>query len=66
MSIAAEIGCSAHIRNEWVKKAGVDTGKRARIPTGMAGKMKALERESRKLRHANDMLCKASAYSAMA
>ncbi len=49
-----------------MKKAGVDTGKRARIPTGMAGKMKALERESRKLRHANDMLCKASAYSATA
>lgn len=28
-SIAAKIGCSAHTLNEWVKKAEVDSGKRA-------------------------------------
>src|SRR5690606_32604453 len=31
-SIAAKIGCSAHTLNEWVKKAEVDTGKRAGFP----------------------------------
>lgn len=30
-SIAARIGCSAHTLNEWVKKAEVDSGKRARL-----------------------------------
>jgi transposase-like protein len=28
-STAAKIGCSAHTLNEWVKKAEVDSGKRA-------------------------------------
>lgn len=66
VSIAAKIGCSAHTLNEWVKKAEIDSGKRAGIPTEMAEKMKALERENRELRQANDILRKASAYFAMA
>ena len=49
-----------------VKKAEVDSGKRAGIPTEMAEKVKALERENRELRQANDILRKASAYFAMA
>jgi transposase-like protein len=64
--IAAKIGCSAHTLNEWVKKAKVDSGQRAGIPTEMAEKMKALERENRELRQANEVLRKASAYFAMA
>lgn len=66
VSIAAKIGCSAHTLNEWVKKAEVDCGKRAGIPTEMAEKLKALERENRELRQANEILRKASAYFAMA
>ncbi len=65
-SIAAKIGCSAHTLNEWVKKAEVDTGKRAGLPSDMAEKMKALERENRELRQANEILRKASAYFAQA
>ena len=65
-SIAAKIGCSAHTLNEWVKKAEVDAGKRAGLPTDMAEKMKALERENRELRQANEILRKASAYFAQA
>ncbi|WP_246748998.1 IS3 family transposase [Rhizobium setariae] len=61
-SIAAKIGCSAHTLNEWVKRAEVDTGKRAGLPSDMAEKMKALERENRELRQANEILFKASAY----
>ncbi|WP_188826207.1 IS3 family transposase [Brucella endophytica] len=63
-SIAAKIGCSAHTLHEWVKKAEVDSGQRAGIPSDMAEKMKALERENRELRQANEILRKASAYFA--
>jgi transposase-like protein len=63
-SIASKIGCTAQTLNEWVKKAEVDTGKRAGVPTEMAERMKALEREVRELRQANEILRKASAYFA--
>lgn len=66
VSIAAKIGCSAQTLNEWVKKAEVDSGKRAGIPSEMADRLKALERENRELRQANEILRKASAYFAMA
>lgn len=66
MSISAKIGCAPQTLNEWVKKAEVDSGKRAGIPVDMAEKMKALERENRELRQANEILRKASAYFAMA
>ncbi|NKE74168.1 IS3 family transposase [Ochrobactrum sp. MC-1LL] len=61
-SIASKIGCSAHTLHEWVEKAEVDSGKRAGLPSDVAGKMKALERENRELRQANEILRKASAY----
>jgi transposase-like protein len=66
MSISAKIGCAPQTLNDWVKKAEVDSGRRAGIPTEMAEKMKALERENRELRQANEILRKASAYFAMA
>lgn len=65
-STAAKIGCSAHTLHEWVKKAEVDSGKRAGLSSDMAEKMKALERENRELRQANELLRKASAYFAQA
>jgi transposase-like protein len=65
-SISEKIGCSAHTLLEWVKKAEVDSGKRAGVSTDMAERLKALEREVRELRQANEILRKASAYFAMA
>lgn len=65
-SIAAKIGCTAQTLLEWVKRAEVDSGKRAGVPTDMTEKMKALERENRELRQANEILRKASAYFAQA
>jgi transposase-like protein len=65
-SIATKIGCSAHTLLDWVKKAEVDAGRRAGVPTDMVEKMKALERENRELRQANEILRKASAYFAQA
>jgi len=66
MSMAAKIGCTPQTLNYWVKKAEVDSGRRAGIPSDLAEKMKALERENRELRQANEILRKASAYFAMA
>jgi transposase-like protein len=66
VSIAEKIGCSAHTLFEWVKKAEVDSGKRAGVPTDVAEKLKALERENRELRQANEIPRKASAYFAQA
>ena len=51
---------------EWVKKVEVDRGRRAGVRTDMAEKMKALERENRELRQANEILKKASACSVQA
>ena len=62
VSIAAKIGCSAQTLNEWVKKAEVDSGKRAGVPSEMVERLRALERENRELRQANEILRKASAY----
>jgi transposase len=66
VSIAAKIGCTSQTLNEWVKKAEVDSGRKPGLTTDMAAKLKALERENRELRQANEILRKASAYFAMA
>ena len=66
ISIAAKIGCTPQTLHDWVKKAEIDSGKRAGVPTDMAEKLKALERENRELRQANEILRKASAYFAPA
>jgi transposase-like protein len=66
VSIAGKIGCSAHTLNEWVKRAEVDSGKRAGVSTELSDRLKALERENRELRQANEILRKASAYFAQA
>jgi transposase-like protein len=66
ISIAAKIGCTGQTLNEWVKKAEIDAGRRAGVPTDMAARLKALERENRELRQVNEILRKASAYFAQA
>ena len=66
VSVSAKIGCAAQTVLDWVKKAEVDSGKRAGVPTEMAEKLKALERRNRELRQANEILRKASAYFAQA
>ena len=65
-SIASKIGCTPQTLHDWVKKAEVDRGQRAGVPTDMADKLKTLERENRELRQANEILRKASAYFATA
>ena len=73
-SIAAKIGCAPNTLNDWVKRAEINSGQRAGIPSEMAEKSEplsaigasALERENRELRQANEILKKASAYFAQA
>ena len=65
-SISSKIGCAPQTLNEWVQKAEVDHGDCAGITTEMAEKLKALERENRELKQANEILRKASAYFAQA
>ena len=62
VSISEKIGCSPPTLHEWVKRAEVDRGSRAGVPSDVADKLKALERENRELRQANEILRKASAY----
>jgi transposase-like protein len=64
VSIAAKIGCTAQTLDNWVKQAERDRGARAGLSTDERERMKALEREVRELRQANEILRKASAYFA--
>lgn len=66
LSIAAKIGCTGQTLNEWVKTAERDGGRRPGPTTETAARLKALERENRELRQANEILRKASAYFAQA
>jgi transposase len=63
-SVAQKIGCAPQSLHEWVRKTEVDSGKRVGVTTETTEKMKALEREVRELRQANEILRKASAYFA--
>ena len=65
-SIAPKIGCVPQTLHEWVKRAQIDTGVRAGIPTSEREQMKALEREVKELRKANEILKLASAFFAQA
>ena len=65
-SIAAKIGCTAQTLSNWVRQAERDSGKRPGTTTDERERIKALERENRELRQANEILRKASAYFAQA
>lgn len=65
-SIAAKIGCSGEALRNWVRQSERDRGQRAGPSTDERERIKALEREVRELRQANEILRKASAYFAMA
>lgn len=64
VSVSSKIGCAAQSLHQWIGKAEVDSGRKPGLTTDMAAKMKALEREVRELRQANEILRKPSAYFA--
>lgn len=65
-AIAPKIGCIPQTLREWVKQAEKDSGMRDGVTTEERNRIKALEREVRELRQANEILRKASAYFAPA
>jgi transposase len=65
-SIAQKIGCSGETLRNWVRQAERDQGQRAGPTPDERERIKALERENRELRQANEILRKASAYFAQA
>ena len=65
-SIAAKIGCSGETLRNWVRQAERDAGARPGPTSEERERIRALEREVRELRQANEILRKASAYCAMA
>lgn len=65
-SIAGKIGCTAETLRRWVRQAERDQGLREGPSTADQQRVKALEREVRELRRANEILKLASAFFAQA
>jgi transposase-like protein len=65
-AIAPKLGCSPDSLRVWCRQAERDAGVRAGLSSEEKLRLKALERENRELRQANEILKKASAYFAAA
>ncbi len=65
-SVGAKIGCSPETLRRWVHQGERDAGVRSGLTTDEQARVKALEREVKELRRANEILRKASAYFAQA
>lgn len=65
-AIAGKVGCTTETLRKWVKRTEIDTGKREGLSSSDRERLKALERENRELKQANEILRKASAFFAQA
>jgi transposase len=65
-SIALKIGCVPQTLHDWVRKHEIDTGTRDGVTSEERERLKALEREVKELRRANEILKLASAFFAQA
>ena len=65
-AIAPKIGCTPQTLRTWVKQAEIDQGRVNGVTSSDRDRLKALERENRELKRANEILRKASAYFAQA
>jgi transposase len=63
-SIASKFGVSHETLRKWVRTAEVDDGRRPGLISEERDRLKALERENRELRRANEILKSASAFFA--
>ncbi len=63
-SIAAKIGCAGETLRSWVRSVEIDAGRRPGLTTDERAQLKALEREVRELRRANEILKAASVFFA--
>jgi transposase len=55
-SIAPKIGCTPTALLDWIKRAEIDGGARPGVTTEERERLKALEKENRELRRANEIL----------
>ncbi len=55
-SIAPKIGCTPTTLLDWIKRAEIDGGARPGVTTEERERLKALEKENRELRRANEIL----------
>jgi transposase len=60
-SISAKLSINHETLRQWVRRAEVDAGQRPGLTTDERARMRALERENRELRRANEIL-KAAAH----
>lgn len=65
-SIAPMIGCTNQTLLGWVKQEQAESGERDGVTTSERERLKALEREVKELRRANELLKPASAFFAQA
>jgi transposase len=65
-SIASKIGCTPETLRKWVRRAECDQGLRGGMTSSERGQLKALQRENRELKRANEILRTASAFFAQA
>ena len=65
-SIAQKIGCTTETLRKWVRQSERDQGLRPGLTTDERERLKALERENKELRRANEILKTASAFFAQA
>ncbi|WP_347887816.1 IS3 family transposase [Nitrosomonas europaea] len=61
-SIAPKIGCVPSTLLEWVKRSEINNGAREGLTSSERDRLKALERENRELRRANEILKTASGF----
>ena len=66
VSIAEKIGCTPETLRKWVQRSETDSGHRAGMTTSEREELKALKREVRELKRANEILKSASAFFAQA
>ena len=65
-SISQKLGCTPETLRRWVRRTERDAGKRPGQTTAEAEELKALRREVRELKRANEILKTASAFFAQA
>jgi transposase len=66
VSIANKIGCTPETLRSWVKRNEIDSGRREGLTTDDREQLKALQKENKELRRANEILKTASAFFAAA
>jgi transposase-like protein len=63
-AIAGMLGMTPETLRKWVRRAEIDNGERAGLTTDERTRLKALEKENRELRRANEILKDASIFFA--